>query len=108
MDIFVEWKFWAALVGMGITWAIIKKLAVSVLKRDTILRKISKVLWGWHKKILHASLVVQYAADVSDLVDKNKIPALVEDNAKRAITLGAAPLPSLDTSHEIEKISSRS
>lgn len=106
MEIFVMWQFWSALVGMFVVWNIIKRLAASVLKRDTILRKLSKVLWRGHSKALHAALVVQYAADVSDMVERNKIPTLVEDSAKKAIILGSAPLTF--PTHEPEKIPSRS
>lgn len=92
MAIFTEWKFWAALVFMIVLWSGIKRMANRVLKRDTVLRKLSKGLWAWHRKVLHSALVVQYAADVSDMVEKNKIPLLVEDSAKKAIVLAAAPM----------------
>ena len=103
---FTMWQFWASLVGMILVWSFIKRLTARVLKRDTVLRKVAKGLWSWHNKLLHAALVAQYAADVNDMVDKNKIPALVEDSAKRAIVFGYVPI--LDTPiHDVEKISNR-
>jgi len=90
MEIFVMWQFWAALVGMAIVWKFIKYLAS--LQRKTLLRNLANKLWAWQRKLLHAALVTQYAADVSDKITEHKLTVRAEDMAKQTIIMSVDPI----------------
>jgi len=102
IEMLAMWQFWSALFFMFVLWRFIKYLAG--IQRVAILRVLALKLWSWQRKILHAALVVQYAADVSEQIKVHDLTARAESMAKQTIIMSVDPIL-LD---ESEKIPSRS
>lgn len=101
-EMFTMWQFWAALVFMFVVWRFIVYLAS--LQRSSVLHSLANRLWKWQRKILHAAMVTQYAAEVSDKITEHKLTIRAESLAKQTIIMSVDPLL-LD---EAEKVQNRS